>query len=449
MFRRNYLTVFLTITLLLIGGISIFAQNAPVRGKVELTKADGTKEGVVGALVEVYRIDVKASSSPAKSDKKGFFSFAGLPLGAQFALVISAPGIKPLIQGGIKAGMESVLIPVEPGDGKKYTEEEVRAALATSGGGGQTQTTELTAEQKKKKAEYDKQVAEVTGKNEKIKKATDVVNASLKEGGAAYEAKNYDLAITKFDEGFNADPTFEGTAPVMLNNKSLALMSRATETYNKSVKADEASRPALREAAKKDFAEVVIASDKALELLKTAPAATEPAVQKGYEANKFLALTNRKNAYRLMSQTGVDREKGKVALVAFQEYMAVETDPAKKAKAQLDLASTLQDSNEFELAIIEFQKILETDPNNVDALVGIGLSMVNVGYINLDTDAVKGKAQLQEAANYLQKFVDIAPDTHKFKKDAADTIASLKEQQKVAPQKIKSTPGKTVPKKKN
>lgn len=451
MFRRNYLTVFLTIALFSIGGISTFAQNAPVRGKVELKKADGTSEAVVGALVEVYRIDVKAGFPSAKTDKKGFFNFAGLPLGAQFAVVISAPGIKPVIQGGIKAGMESVLIPVEAGDGKKYSEEEVRAALANpggGGGGGNTQKAESNAELKKQKEEYDKKVAEVTNKNEKIKKATDVVNASLKEGGAAYDAKNYDLAITKFDEGYNADPTFEGTAPVMLNNKSLALMSRATEIYNKSVKADEASRPALREAAKKDFAEIVASSDKALELLKTATS-TDANVQKGYEANKFLALTNRKNAYRLMSQTGVDREKGKVALVAFQEYMAVETDPAKKAKAQLDLASTLQDSNEFELAITEFQKILETDPNNVDALVGIGLSMVNVGYINLDTDAVKGKAQLQEAANYLQKFVDIAPDTHKFKKDAADTIASLKEQQKVAPQKMKSTPAKTTTKKKN
>jgi tetratricopeptide (TPR) repeat protein len=149
-----------------------------------------------------------------------------------------------------------------------------------------------------------------------------------------------------------------------------------------------------------------------------------------------------------MSQTGVEREKGKEALTAFQEYIAVETDPAKKSKAELDLALTLQDSNEFELAITEFQKILEADPNNVDALVGIGLSMVNVGYINLDTDAPKGKAQLQEAANYLQKFVDLAPDTHKFKQDAKDTIASLKEQQKVAPQKMKTTPGKTTPAKK-
>ena len=40
-----------TIALILIGGTAAFAQtNAAVRGKVELVKADGTKEPVVGAL---------------------------------------------------------------------------------------------------------------------------------------------------------------------------------------------------------------------------------------------------------------------------------------------------------------------------------------------------------------------------------------------------------------
>ncbi len=444
MFRKNYLISFLTIALFSIGGLAVFGQTAPLRGRIEMKDKDGKVTPVQGALVEVYRSDIKAKLPSDTTDKKGAFNFAGLPLGAVFILSISGPGIGPDIIPNVKAGAENVVINVLPGDGKKWTEEEVRAALSNSA---PTQSTELTAEQKKKQAEYEKQVAEVTNKNKKIEDTNKIVNTSIKEGGAAFDAKNYDLAITKFDEGYNADPLFPGSAPVLLNNKSLALISRATDSYNKSVKADDASKPALRESAKKDFAEVVNSSNKALEVLKTATS-TDANLQKNYEANKFTALINRKNAYRLMSQTGVEREKGKEALTAFQEYMAVEPDAAKKSKAELDLALTLQDSNEFELAIVEFQKILETEPENVDALVGIGLSMVNVGYINLDTDAPKGKAQLQEAANYLQKFVDLAPDTHKFKQDAKDTIASLKEQQKVAPQKMKSNPTKTTPAKK-
>lgn len=445
MFRKNYLTSFLTIALFLIGGLAISAQTAPIRGKIELKKADGKNEPVAGALVEIYRVDVKSNFPSAKTDKKGFFNFAGLPLGASYVLVISAPNTTPVIQGGIKAGMENVLIPVDAGDGKRFTEEEVRAGLANQGGGG-NQTTEPTAEQKKQQEEYNKKLTEVNEKNKKIEETNKIVNATLKEGGAAYDAKNYDLAISKFDEGYKADPDFVGSAPVLLNNKSLALIGRATDSYNKTVKTtDEASKTSLKESAKKDLMEVVASSDRVLELLKGATS-TDPNVQKNYEANKFLALTNRKNGYRLLAQTGLERSKGKESLTAFQEYLAVETDPAKKAKAQLDLALTLQDSNEFELAITEFQKILETDPNNVDALAGIGLSMVNVAYVTTEGDAAKGKAQFQDATNYLQKFVDLAPDTHKLKEEMKGIIAQLKDEQKVAPQKGKTN---TTTKKKN
>ncbi|HVE56029.1 MAG TPA: tetratricopeptide repeat protein [Pyrinomonadaceae bacterium] len=437
MFRKNYLISFLTIALFLIGSAAAFGQTAPVGGQVILKAADGKVTPVEGALVEVLRTDIKAKPVSDTTDKKGHFNFAGLPLGAVFVLSISGPGIGPEIIPNIKAGMDRLTINVLSGDGKRWTEDEVRSALANPTGTN-TQSTEMTAEQKKAKEEYDKKVAETKARNEKALKANEIVNASLKEGGAAYDAKNYDLAIAKFDEGYKIDPDFAGSAPVLLNNKGLALLGRATDSYNKSVKADDATRASLKESAKNDLLEAVASSERSLEILKTATT-TDPNIQKNYDVNKFLALTNRKTAYRLMAQTGVERNKGKEALLAFQEYIAAEPDAARKSKAQLDLALTLQDSNEFELAITEFQKILETDPNNVDALVGIGLSMVNVGYINLESDPAKGKAQLQEAANYLQKFVDVAPDTHKFKEDAKSAIASLKEEQKVVPQKGKTT----------
>lgn len=445
MFRKNYLTSFLTIALFLVGATAAAAQTAPLRGRIEVKGADGKMTPVAGALVEVFRTDIKSKFPSDTTDKKGNFSFAGLPL-ATYVIAVSGPGINPDIIPNIKAGREDLVIDVKAGDGRRYTEDEVRQAIANMGSGGNSQTAEMTAEQKKKQEEYEKQVAEVTAKNEKVKKTNEIVNASLKEGGAAYDSKNYDLAIAKFDEGYNADPAFAGSAPVLLNNKALALISRATDNYNKSVKgADETTKASLKEAAKKDLMEAVASTDRALEILKAATT-TDANVQKNYEANKFTALNSRKNAYRLMAQTGVERNKGKEALTAFQEYMAVETDPAKKSKAQLDLALTLQDSNEFDLAVTEFQQILAVDPNNVDALAGIGLSMVNVAYLTMEADPAKGKVQFQEATNYLQKFVDTAPDTHKLKEEMKGIIAQLKEEQKVAPQKGKTN---TTTKKKN
>jgi tetratricopeptide (TPR) repeat protein len=250
------------------------------------------------------------------------------------------------------------------------------------------------------------------------------INQDLQEGIKAYNEKNYNLAIEKFNEGYNADPTYAGSAPVFLNNKSLALIGRGTAIYNNSVKSDEATRKAAKESAKNDFEETVSSSEKALEILRNVEA-TDENFQKNYELNTILAFTNRKNAYRLTAQTGSDRTKGKEALIVFQEYMLVETDPAKKAKAQMELALTLQDSDEFELAVTEFKKILANDPNNVDALAGAGLNLVNVGYTN--EASAEGKAQLKEAITYLQQYVDIAPETHKFKQEAKGIIESLKE----------------------
>src|SRR5215211_4165562 len=126
MFRKNYLIGFLTIALFLIGSTAAFAQTtAAVRGRVEIKGADGKGTPVAGALVEVYRIDVKSKFPTDTTDKKGVFSFAGLPYGAVFVLSVSGPGIGPEIIPNIKAGMENLVINVLPGDGKKWTEEEV------------------------------------------------------------------------------------------------------------------------------------------------------------------------------------------------------------------------------------------------------------------------------------------------------------------------------------
>jgi tetratricopeptide (TPR) repeat protein len=148
-------------------------------------------------------------------------------------------------------------------------------------------------------------------------------------------------------------------------------------------------------------------------------------VQKVFGINTLIAFTNRKNAYRLLSQTGADRTKGATALNVFREYMTVETDPLKKSKAQMELALTLQESGESELAAAEFKKILESDPNNVDALAGVGLNLVNVGYANPEPH--KGQQQLDEAARYLQQYMSIAPETHKFKQEAQGIIESIRE----------------------
>ena len=422
---RRFLSLsILTLTILAVSAGVAFAQTGQLRGTVKLVGKDGTAAPVAGAQVDVYRTDITGEFH-TKSDKKGDWVFAGLPFVGVYTVAISAPGAQPNAKSGVKAGRE---IPVDvilaPGDGRKLTRDEAIAVATgggtTNGGGGGSESD------KAKAAEIAKKNAEIAAENEKIGNVNQIVSDAFKNGNTALMAKKYDEAITLYDTGLNADPEHPG-APSLLTNKSAALRSRAVEKYNAAIQSkDEAAKTSGLEAAKADFKAAAEAANRAVELLnkQAATPATDPEQQKQAAANKYFALNSRAEAMRLFV-TKVDATQADAAVTAFQEYMAVETDPVKKSKAQYDLAQMLLDSGSADKAIVEFQKILAEKPDDPDANLGIGLALFSTG----------DKAKFQEAANYLQKFVDKAPDTHKFKNDAKAVLAELKSTENVTPEK--------------
>jgi tetratricopeptide (TPR) repeat protein len=448
MFRKNYFTFLLAIALFLVGGVAVFAQTAAVSGKVVLKKGDTTVPAE-GALVEVFRIDSKTKGPTDKTGKKGDFAFAGLMLGYKYVLSVSGPGMSPNIQP-VSPGDDKIVITVNEGDGKRFTQEEVRAALAgakTTTNGDTTGTTnttstetekpaELTEEEKKAKAEYEKKVAEVISKNQNSQQKNAIFQASLKEGGEAFAAKNYDLAIAKFDEGYKADTEFVGSAPAFLNNKGKSLALRAVEKFNKNNKlADPTAKMEAMNSVAKDFADAIDAFNTSWTILKTTTAASVPD-PKNYEINKTEALNGVKNVVGYMIATErVDNSKTPVIKTLLTEYIAIETDAAKKSKAQTDLADIFRIAGDSDNAIIEYRKALEMSPDNPDALAGLGLSLFNSGEINNNV------AQKQEGLGYMERFAEVAPDTHKLKASVADAVTYLKSQ-KIAPTKV-------TPKKKN
>ena len=119
---------------------------------------------------------------------------------------------------------------------------------------------------------------------------------------------------------------------------------------------------------------------------------------------------------------------------AYQDYLAVETDPARKLTAQRGLAQMLFDANSFDKSLAEYQKILATNPDDTDALVKSGMLLFNIGAVNND------KAKYQEAANFLQQFVDKAPESDRLKADAKAILEELKNQQNVKADKTTATP---------
>ncbi|HSP62744.1 MAG TPA: carboxypeptidase regulatory-like domain-containing protein [Pyrinomonadaceae bacterium] len=418
--RRPYLvTSVITVAFLLLSAVVASAQSGPLRGTVKLFGADGKPAPVDGAVIDVFRTDI-AGEYHTKSDKKGEWVFAGLPYVGTYIVAISAPGAQANAKGGVKAGRE---IPVDvilaPGNGKRLTLEEAKAAVAggssSPGGGSESAADKAKREEMIKK---NKELEESNKKNENINK---VVGEAFKAGNAALAAKNYDEALKQYDTGLAADPE----QPALLTNKALALKARGVDKYNAAIQTkDEAARTSGLESAKADFKAAADAVNKAADLLKKVPAATDPEELKQQTVNKYVTMSARAEAMRLFV-TKADSTQADAGIAAFEDYIAVETDPAKKSKAQLDLAQMLLDAGVGDKAFAEFQKILAQRPDDPEANLGAGLALFSTG----------DKAKYQEAANYLQHFVDKAGDDHKFKADAKAILAELKSTENVVPEK--------------
>ncbi len=443
MIYKHMLGVLAVVALVVSTAVTGLAQTGELRGRVFMQQADGQKVPLGEAQIDVFRTDVTGKYN-TKTNKKGEFVFAGLPFVGTYTIAASHPTAAPNFIAGFKVGRE---IPAEiiltPGDGKRLTLDELKSAAPrnpTAGGSGGGEPSGESAADKAKREELIRKNKEIEENNKKISEANAVINRTFKAGNEALNAANtairannsaeaitkYTDAITQYSEGLTAD----GDQPALLTNRALAYKGRGVEKYNGSIKqTDDAARTKLLDEAKADFKLAMESSSKAVTLLKAAPAPTDPAEQQRLNANKYAALSTHAEAMRLFV-TKADPTQAEVGLAAFKDYIAVETDPAKKSKAQLDAAQMLLDAGNGQKALAEYQSILTTQPDSPDANLGAGLALYAMG----------DKDKFQEAANYLQHFVDVAPDNHKFKSSAREILTELKNAANVTPEK--TTPSK-------
>jgi tetratricopeptide (TPR) repeat protein len=419
--RRSYLfTSIIAAVVLVLSAVVAAAQTGQLRGHVLLKQADGTSVKAAGAQIDVFRTDLPGSY-PTKADKGGGFVYAGLPYVGTYIIAASMPNAAPTYQFNVRAGRDTDYeLVLSPGDGRRLTLDEINKLKATSGADTVSGGTESAAA-KANREDLIKKNAEILAGNKKAEDTNKIVGDSFKAGNVARNAKNYDEAIKQYDIGLAAD----AEQAALLTNKADVLKSRGVDRYNAAIQTkDDAARTAGIEGAKADFKGAAETADKASEVIKKEPAATDPNDQKRHEANKYVALAVRAEAYRLYVSKG-DPSQTDGGIAAFRDYIAAETDAAKKSKAQLDLAQMLLDAGAGDKAYAEYQKILAEKPDDPDANLGAGLALYSTG----------DKTKYQEAANYFQHFVDKAPDTHKFKNDAKDILANLKNTENVVPER--------------
>jgi tetratricopeptide (TPR) repeat protein len=463
MFRKYSLLTLIAVAFMASSAIIASAQVGALNGHVRLKQADGTLVPLAGAIVDVFRSDISGKYE-AKTDKKGEFRWAGLPYSGTYVIGASAPGAQPNFLADVKAGREvDYAIVLETGDGRRLTYDEIKAILKNGAGAGAAKTPGAPVESGADKAKH----AEIAAKNreiiEKNKKADDsnkiisekfkLGNTSLTAGKVANRAGQYaeamklfDDALAQYDEGIAADTTHP-SVPTLMTNKAQALIDRATAKYNSTIKSEAyaaankaggAGGSALFEPAKKDWKDGAEVATKAVEGYKAQSLPTDPAELANFNLGKLFALMTRFSALTKVV-TKVDPTQLDTAVASFDEYVAAETDPARKALNERDFAKMLFEANAYDKAKPAYEKILTQNPDDVDALQNIGLILYNLGFMKeADGKKDEAKASYQEAANYLQRFVDKTTDTQ-LKGEAQAVLQNLKDQQNVQAEKA-STP---------
>ena len=407
-------TAVLVAALLLLSTTGAVAQVVQVQGKVTLKQADGTVVPVQGAVVDIYRTDIKQEFH-VRTDARGAYTHRGLPMMGTYTVAVSAPGARPDYRAGIRLGREPVNdFTLEPGDGSRLTLDQIKPGAARP-----TPAAESAADRARRE-ELERKVKEVEEANARIDAANQIVSRTFQAGNAALNAGRLDEAITQYREGLAA----RADEPALLTNLSEALRRRGAEVYNAALKEKDGNqRYAAMEPAKKDWSEAAQASRKALDIINSARA-VDPAQQQAYAQNKLAALSTYALAMRLVA-TKVDQSQASAAWEASQAHLAVENDPARKAKLRSDALQMLFDSGSMDLAVAEARKVLAVAPDDPSANRILGLSLFASG----------DKKNFQEAANYLQRYVEKAPDTDPLKQSAKESLDYLKTAENIEPQR--------------
>jgi tetratricopeptide (TPR) repeat protein len=392
--------------------VAASAQVQTVEGKVMLKQADGTEVPVQGATIQIYQTDIARNLGSVKTNKEGRYTRVGLVYNGVYTFIVSAPGAAPNYQTGIRVAQRATFdFTLQPGDGRVLTLEEVNKVAASAPAAAGTPTAANTEEAKKQAAAMAAERERVEKENARAVELNAKLPEILKAGNDAFRAKDFDTAIARYDEGITADPE----QSVFPRNKAVALYSRATPKYNAAVKSkDEAGK----ESARRDLKAAVDSAEKAVANYRASKAKAGAAAPAAAGQNEELGyLADRYEAYRLafLTLTPVDND---AAAKAIGEYVDAETDAAKKNKAQALLGEAYFNAGKIDESVAKFREILAANPNNIEAMRGLGISLAAKGAEDPD--------MLPEAIKSLEQFVAKSPDTDTRKQEAAMMVEELK-----------------------
>ena len=346
---------------MLMCAFGVLAQTAVMEGNVK--GEDG--KPVQGAMIKITRTDIKGNYQ-VKTDKKGHFLYAGLPLGVYDVSVEIGGAAKDSVKG---VRLHSDMPPIDfdlaksaaGGPGEQAGQTQPAAQDATRG---------MSAQQK---AELEKQLKEREEAMKKNKELNDAFNAGM----TATQAKQWDQAIASFNKASELDA------------KQHVVWAQLAEA--------EMNFAATKSGAEADAetAKGLDAYQKAIELKPD---------DAGYHNNFALSLAKAKKFPEAQAEL----------------TKAATLDPPNAGRYYYNLGALLVNSGQNEPAGDAFKKAIDIDPNYADAQYQYGVFLLSKA-----TVAADGKVTpVAGTAEAFQKYLQLKPDGP-FADSAKQMLATL------------------------
>ena len=391
----------------------VFSQAGQVEGTVRLKQPDGSVKPAAGVLIDIYRLDIKGRYE-VKTDKNGHFVRLGMPLQGNYLFVFSGPGAMPTWMNNVRiTQMPVVDTTLDAGDGTTLTLEEVQKQMAMQKAGGGAPAAKTLSPAEKAKAEAAQRDLEANVKEGKaLQESFDLAVKHFNEGVRLKTANNNEAALSEFEQSTMLDPG-KNKNFVEIAHRSNA---QVAETHYQ-LGADKFNKKD-RNGAKPHFEQAVTSINKAIAV---ASAVTDaPSVNN--DLITYYSILE-KNARILVENYG-ETKLVDDTVKSIEKAAAIDT-PQNKNKWELVKAKLLFSAGRSEEAMSAYKIVLAVDPNDIDALFGLGLSLVATGE----------RAKVQEGVNHLSDFVSKAPSTDKRVADVKSQIEDLKKQQQIEPEK--------------
>ena len=352
---------------LLLAGVAV-GQTSSLEGDVR--GEDG--EPLKGALVKIERQDIKGSYK-VKTDKKGHYFHAGLPLGT-YKIILEVEGKELDSVNKVRSRLGDPVVnnfDLQRMKAKRTQQQAAVQKAAVTGEIPKEVSREMTDEQKKQMEAQIKAQQAAMSKNKEL-------NDAFGQGMENLRAKKYEDSVAGFVK-----------ATEMEGGKQYVIYANMAEAY-------------MGLAGEKTGADQTGAMDKGLE-----------AFSKAIEMKPEDASTHNNYALALAKAKKFPESQAEL-------QKAATLDPPNAGKYFYNLGAVLVNTGQSEPAGEAFKKAIDADPNYADAQYQFGVYLVGKATTTADGKIIPPPGTIEA----FQKYLELRPDGQ-FAEGAKGMISTL------------------------